>query len=116
MLEKRGLERSTAVDLQSIRCLLSFTRKAEISFFNFCIQPLILKGRRCKVEFYGGLFGSDNGYFYFSSEHLLSPLVVKVCFMWSVFRLPTIKISKIFGDRFLMALALPWGLIKQTPK
>ena len=77
---------------------------------------MILKGRRCKTEFYGGLFGSDNGYFYFSSEHLLSPLVVKVCFMWSVFRLPTIKISKCFGDRFLNGPSFAVGTNKTDAK
>ena len=116
MLEKGGLERSTAVDLQSIRCLLSFTRKAEISFFDFCIQPLILKGRRCKVEFYGGLFGSDNGYFYFSSEHLLSPLVVKVCFMWSVFLTPDHKDFKMFWRPFLNGPRFAVGTNKTDAK
>ena len=33
MLEKGGLERSTAVDLQSIRCLLSFSAKSRNKFF-----------------------------------------------------------------------------------
>ena len=70
MLEKGGLRGRLLLTSNQLNVCRVSREKAEISFFDLCIQPMILKGRRCKVEFYGGLFGSDNGYFYFSSEHL----------------------------------------------